>query len=148
NLNLGVNIIPSDLEIRKVRLIDPSLDIGRLLNIAILNRPELQQYQELRLAARRNMQLQAAPLYPQFQIFGVIAGNGATLQQHHPVIPGSLELVALPTIASHSPPALVTSGAPLSGGPIYTAGVAQTRATPGDRQMRKSYVMGMQVNWN
>ncbi len=149
NLNLGVNIVPSDSEVKKVRLIDSALDINRLINIAILNRPELKQYQELRLAARRNMQLQAAPLYPQFQMFGTIAGNGATLQSHHVVIPGQLELVALPNVISSGPPAATTSSAPLAGNvPIYQAGVTETRPSLGDRQMRKSYTMGMQCNWN
>jgi outer membrane protein TolC len=146
NLNLGVNIIPADGEIRKVRLIDPSLDINKLLNVAILNRPELQQYKELRLAARRNIQVQAAPLYPSFQLFGQIAGNGATLQHDTTVVPGSLQLVEMPVQLTGRPIG-TTSNAPLSGGPIFQAGVTESRALEESRQMRVSYQMGMQLNW-
>lgn len=149
NLNLGVNIVPADLEIKKMRLIDSSLDINRLLNIAILNRPELAQYKELRLAARRNIQVQAAPLYPQFQLFGVIAGNGATLQSSPQVVPGQLTLVELPNIVSYGPPvATASTGAPIAATPIKQAGVTRTRATIQNRQVHVSYQMGMQLNWN
>ena len=67
NLNSAVNFLSVENTVRKVRLIDPSLDINGLIALAILNRPELKQYEHLRIAARRQIQIAAAPLYPQFQ---------------------------------------------------------------------------------
>lgn len=149
NLNLGVNILPSDVEIKKVRLIDPVLDINGLINVAILNRPELQQFKELKIAARRNIQLQAAPLYPQMQFYGSVQGNGATFGRSTQVVPGVPTLVAVQGPLLPAPPVMVTSGAPLAGTvPIYPAGVTLTRASIQSRQMRRSYTMGWQVNWS
>ena len=44
NLDLGVNLLCVDNVVKKVRLVDPNLGIGDLINIAVANRPELKQY--------------------------------------------------------------------------------------------------------
>jgi len=146
NLNLGVNLLPREKDVKKVRLIDPEMDINDLINIAVLNRPELKQFNELRIAARRNIQVAAAPLYPKFQFFGNVNGNGATTTRQFAFVPGTFETVVL---NGPSPPGQIIfpSNAP-SGGTIFPAG--EVFVPPGfiSRQMRKSYAIGVRVDWN
>lgn len=80
NANLGSDLLPNDLAVRKIRLIDPRLNVGDLLRIAIDNRPELKQYEELRLAAKRAIVVAAAPLQPTFALSGNILGVGPPRQ--------------------------------------------------------------------
>jgi outer membrane protein len=63
-MNLGEDIIPVELNVKKVRLVDPRLNIADFLQLAIDNRPELKQYEELRLAAKRAIMVAAANLQP------------------------------------------------------------------------------------
>ncbi len=142
NLDLGTNLMSVDSKVRKVRIIDPKLDINGLLRIAVKYRPELKQYEQLRLAARRQIQVSAAPLYPKFQFFGSYSGNGATLgpgyrvaSGQQSVVPGSLnqfDQVPSPTLTG-------TTNYPVIG--------QFTPAQIAKRQMRKSYVIGFQVDW-
>ena len=48
-----------------------------VLGVALDNRPELRQYEELRLAARRAIVVAQAPLHPQVNVNGNIYGIGA-----------------------------------------------------------------------
>ena len=80
NANLGADLLPSDMIVRKVRLIDPRLNIADLLRITIDNRPELKQYEELRLAAKRAIVVAGAPLQPSFAFSGNIFGVGPPRQ--------------------------------------------------------------------
>ncbi|MBX9689506.1 MAG: TolC family protein [Candidatus Obscuribacterales bacterium] len=143
NFDLGANLMSVDTKVRKVRLIEPSLDINGLLRIAVKNRPELKQYEQLRLAARRQIQVAAAPLYPTFQFFGQYQGNGATLgpgyrvrQGSQSIVPGSLN--QFDQIPSPNPTG--NTNYPVIGqySPAYLA----------KRQMRKSYTIGFEVDWN
>jgi outer membrane protein TolC len=170
NLNAAVNFLSVETEIRKVRLVDPSLDINTLISLAVLNRPELRQYEQLRIAARRNIQLSSAGLYPQFQFFGSINGNGATLTKSYVTTQPSFT-----TVAVDSPPtstSIVSPNGNISslsdaivppGGKQTTAngkaGTSNTRTLVGaaeqfvppqvqSRQMRKSYTIGVRVDWN
>jgi len=142
NLDMSANLMTVDTKVQKVRLIDPSLDINALMRIAIKYRPELKQFEELRLAARRNIQVQAAPLYPQMQFFGSYTGNGATLGPGNRVQPGSFSLV--PLAGTPEGPPLTGGG----GGLVFPAGAAFTPASIQRRQMRLSYQIGIQVDWN
>jgi outer membrane protein TolC len=80
NVDLGADLLPVDTTVRKVRLIDPRLIVGDLLRIAIDNRPELKQYEELRLAAKRAIIVAGAPLQPNFALSGNILGLGPPRQ--------------------------------------------------------------------
>ena len=80
NANLGADLLPTDVAVRKVRLVDPRLSVGDLLRIAIDNRPELKQYEELRLAAKRAIIVAGAPLQPSFALTGNIFGIGPPRQ--------------------------------------------------------------------
>lgn len=148
NLDMNANLMTVDTKVQKVRLIDPSLDINALMRIAIKYRPELKQFEELRLAARRNIQVQAAPLYPQMQFFGSYTGNGATLGPGNRVQPGSFSLVPLSGAPLSSGGGGGTSAGGSGGGLVFPAGAAFTPASIQRRQMRLSYQIGIQVDWN
>lgn len=150
NMDMSANLMTVDTKVQKVRLIDPSMDINALMRIAIKYRPELKQFEELRLAARRNIQVQAAPLYPQMQFFGSYTGNGATLGPGNRVQPGQFSLVPL---TSQGPISGGSGGGSGSGGGgggglVFPAGAAFTPASIQRRQMRLSYQIGIQVDWN
>lgn len=143
NLDLGANLMSVDSKVRKIRLIDPSLDINGLLRIAIRYRPELKQYEQLRLAARRQIQVNAAPLYPTVQIFGNENGSGATLGPGYRVGGGGLSVAqgnstnpsAMPIFNSNG-----TATVPVQG--------TFTRPTIARRQVRNNYNLGFQLDWS
>ncbi len=150
NLNSAVNLLSVESEVRKVRLVDPSIDVNQLINLAILNRPELKQYEQLRMAAKRNIQVQAAPLYPQFQFFGGYNGNGQTLTNQYGNSTPSLSIVPIQgagftaqTITSNGSSAVVS--APKT---VYPVAAVYNPSQVTDRSLRKSYQIGMRVDWN
>jgi len=75
-MNLGEDFIPVELLVRKVRLIDPQLNIADILQLAIDHRPELNQYEELRLAAKNAILVSAAKLQPTVLLSGNAYGIG------------------------------------------------------------------------
>lgn len=143
NLDLGANLMSVDSKVRKVRLIDPSMDINSLLRLAVKYRPELKQYEQLRLAARRQIQVSAAPLYPTFQFYGNYFGNGATLGPGYRVRPGSV------SVGPGSVNNFDQISSPQFGQSTTTPVIGTTTpATEVKRQMRKSYNIGIEVDWN
>jgi len=76
NLDLGQDLVPVDLVIKKMRLIDPRLSIADILQLAIDHRPELKQYEELRLAAKKAILVSAANLQPSVLLSGNAYGIG------------------------------------------------------------------------
>jgi outer membrane protein TolC len=148
NINMGVNFLPAEHEVKKVRLIDPALNINQLINLALVNRPELKQFDYLRLAARRNIQVQAAPLYPQMYIFGSVTGNGATLTRQFTTQAGSFSDIPLNAPPAGPPLRVpgVTSGG--SGGVVVAAGEKFNPPQRVSRQIRKSTALGLQIDWN
>lgn len=152
NLNLGVNLLPLDGQVRKVRLVDPALEINDLLAIAVDNRPELKQYNYLRIAARRNIQIQAAPFYPTMFMFGQIQGSGDTLSKTYTVVPGKFQPVPLdaPAPAPVLPYSSLLPGGPTPAKPtaFTSAGEQYVPPTLEDRQIRKSTYFGFEVDWN
>ncbi|MBX9719763.1 MAG: TolC family protein, partial [Candidatus Obscuribacterales bacterium] len=76
NVDLGQDLIPVDLLVKKTRLIDPRLNIADILQIAIDNRPELKQYEELRIAAKKAIMVSAANLQPTVLLTGQAYGIG------------------------------------------------------------------------
>jgi outer membrane protein TolC len=149
NINMGVNFLPAEHEVKKVRLIDPTLNINQLINVALVNRPELKQFNYLRLAARRNIQVQAAPLYPSLFIFGNITGSGATLGPSSRTSPASFQ--AIPLAAPAAGPPLRGPGTTGGGGGSSTIVAAGERFVPPSTvstQIRKSTAYGFQIDWN
>jgi outer membrane protein TolC len=161
NLNAAVNFLSVESTVKKVRLIDPSVDVNRLIALAILNRPELKQYEQLRIAARRQIQIAAAPLYPQLQFYGNVLGNGATFGKTYAFNPGSFSSVPLDAPAAgpvlNTAPFTTTGGSSSSSSssssaninnPVVAAGEKYTGPSYSSRQMRKSYSIGYRMDWN
>ena len=151
---------------RKVRLIDPSVDINGLINIAFQNRPELKQFKEVWIAAKRNVQLQVSSLYPQFQFYGQYAGNGQTLTKQTTYSAPSVTAVqtaGAPTLTQYTS---TTAGTPINAangiangvasatnpavrtGSVYNAGYVYNPPALTNRQVRASYQVGMEIDWN
>jgi len=80
NSSLGQDLIPSDKVVGKMRLIAKETQIADLLKLAIDNRPELKQYDELRQAAKAQVMVALAPLHPQVALTTSTYGVG-TLSQ-------------------------------------------------------------------
>jgi OMF family outer membrane factor len=80
NSSLGQDLIPSDKVVGKMRLIAKETQIADLLKLAIDNRPELKQYDELRQAAKAQIMVALAPLHPQVALTTSTYGVG-TLSQ-------------------------------------------------------------------
>lgn len=120
NDNQGVDIVPRDLLLQKIRVVADSTDAARLLQLAIDNRPELKQYEELRLAAKKQIVINAAKLQPSVALSGNVFGIGETLGR-------STELVPIT----------------LAGAATGAGGVA-----PRQRQITALYTIGVNVNWN
>jgi len=78
NANLGQDLSPSDAQVRKVRLVDPDMPVANILKLSIDNRPELRQYEELRMAAKRAIVVAGANLQPKVNLAGGIYGVGST----------------------------------------------------------------------
>ncbi|MBZ0188148.1 MAG: TolC family protein [Candidatus Obscuribacterales bacterium] len=77
NSSLALDLESGETHLRKRRLIPKSVKIDKLLLMAIERRPELKQYEELRLAAKRAIVVAAAPLQPNVTFGGTIYGIGA-----------------------------------------------------------------------
>jgi outer membrane protein TolC len=162
NLNNSVNLLSLEPEVRKVRLLDPSVDVNRLIALTILNRPELRQFEELRLAARRQVQVAAAPLYPRFSFFGTITGSGQTLSQKYAFVPGSFRDV--PVVGGPTPQgqviditqgngnnptgSIATFVNPALNSSLVGSGQVFTPPTFASRQIRPSYAIGFLLDWN
>ena len=69
NTSMAINLIPRESQVREVRLVRQSTAIADLMATTMKLRPELKQFEDLRLAARRNVQVAQSALYPTFQFF-------------------------------------------------------------------------------
>jgi outer membrane protein TolC len=64
NMPLAANLVPDKEYLTEGSLINEHATIDELLNIAIIHRPELRQYEYFRYSAARNVQVAASNLYP------------------------------------------------------------------------------------
>lgn len=69
NTNIAINFLPEEERVSEAKLFSEQIDVNRLEIAAAKNRSELKQFEFLRRAADRNIQVAAAPLYPTFQFF-------------------------------------------------------------------------------
>jgi outer membrane protein TolC len=161
NLDTDVNLLSVESQVRKVRLIDANVDINRLIGLAVQNRPELKQFEHLRLAAKRNIQVAAAPLYPQLNFFGNATGSGATLgksivytQPSFNTVPLAGQPLTNPIIRTGNGPTFAVDNSSLGFGQtpgsslVLPTGSEFVPPTPTNRQVRASYNLGFQVDWN
>ncbi len=76
NTSFSQDLESREKHLRKKRLIPKDIPIEKLLVKAIDERPELKQYEELRLAAKRAIVVAAAPMQPNVAVGGSIFGVG------------------------------------------------------------------------
>ena len=69
NMPTAVNLVPMEKTISERLLIDEHNNINALIRVALDRRPELRQFQYFRLAAARNIPIQASQLYPNLTFF-------------------------------------------------------------------------------
>src|SRR5262249_55622478 len=86
----------------------------------------------------------AAPLYPQFQFFGSVAGNGATLTNTSTFSNPSFSTVPI----SNPIPGIQAKNAFGVPSPVQPAGLVFNPPAVVRRQVRKSYIIGFHVDWN
>jgi OMF family outer membrane factor len=79
NANLGQDLVPSEPILRKSRLISKTTPVHELLRLAIDNRPELKQYDELRQVAKAAIYNAIAPMTPNVTLGGNIYGVGTNI---------------------------------------------------------------------
>ena len=77
NASFAQDLVTKESDLEKRRLIRQTVPITDLLKLAIDYRPELKQYEELRLAAKRAIVVAGAPLQPKINLGGSIYGIGA-----------------------------------------------------------------------
>jgi OMF family outer membrane factor len=78
NYPMGVNLVPLEATITEQSLFKNDSNITSLLDVAMKCRPELREYELLKVAAARNIQVAAAPLYPQASLFQQYAYTNTT----------------------------------------------------------------------
>lgn len=127
NVPQNVDIEPSSKYLQKIRLLSTQMTIAHLLKAAIDERPELKQYEELRLAAKKQIVIASARLQPTFQFTGNVLGIGETLGK-------SSEIINVPNALA----------------PISLAGATAGGVTPvrRSRQITGLFTIGYAVNWN
>jgi outer membrane protein TolC len=76
NTSFAQDLTPVERHLQKKRLVPQNTPIEELLKIAIDKRPELKQYEALRLAAKRAIVTAAAPLQPTVSLSGSVYGIG------------------------------------------------------------------------
>lgn len=81
NMPLAINAIPLESTVAESSLVDETLAIDDLLSLSLVRRPELKQYQMLYLAAARQIQVAAAPLYPSATWTQTFTRSSTTISQ-------------------------------------------------------------------
>jgi outer membrane protein TolC len=69
NSPMAINLVPVEDAITEEPLFENEATIEQLVTVALQNRPELREYEAFAVAAGRNIQVAAAPLYPQVSLF-------------------------------------------------------------------------------
>lgn len=69
NLPMTINLVPMEARVTENSIVDRGLDINMLMNLAMLYRPELRQFECFRLSAARTVQQTASSLYPSVAFF-------------------------------------------------------------------------------
>lgn len=83
NISLGQDLLPTDT-LQKVRLISSDFTVNDLLTLALDNRPELKRYEELRLAAKREIMASASGVLPSLSLGGNIIGLQSRIGRMYP----------------------------------------------------------------
>ena len=79
NMPLSINLIPVEETLAEAEIFGDGVQLKSLLADTIRYNPGLKQYENFRLAASRNIQAQAASLYPQASFFVLYQLNSANV---------------------------------------------------------------------
>lgn len=129
NVDQGIDLVPDNRVVDKHELIADTASPAALLKTAVENRPELKQYRELWLAARKTAKIDAAKLQPTFQFFGTSYGIGETLTASSKTETTAINPITLAPV------------------PLGTPGSAPIEHRE-SRQISPLYTLGYIVNWN
>ncbi len=86
NADQGEDLAPANPQLQKIRLVAEQLNPADLLRIAIDHRPELKQYEALRLAAKKQIMIALSYLQPTFDFNGNVYGIGETLSKSYDTV--------------------------------------------------------------
>ena len=112
NCPMSVNLVPNEETITEKSLFLTNSKINEIIATAMKRRPELKQYEYYKFAAARNIQVAAAPLYPQVSFFTAVSYTNTT---------NTLNQFATATSSSTSSSGSAdTSGAGVFGGQFRT----------------------------
>ncbi len=78
NCPMSVNLVPNEETITEKSLFLTNSKINEIIATAMKRRPELKQYEYYKFAAARNLQVAAAPLYPQLSFFTAVSYTNTT----------------------------------------------------------------------
>lgn len=131
NLPQTVDVSPSTKYLQKIRLVSEKLPVAQILSAAIDARPELKQYEELRLAAKKQIVINAAKLQPSFAFNGNVFGIGQTLGQSYENVGSAMTPITLATAAA----------AGVGGSGDLTQRIRS-------RQITSLFTIGYQLNYN
>jgi outer membrane protein TolC len=79
DLPMSVNFLPVEQTVAESELLNERLEISHLLAATQKHRPELKQYENLRLAAGRNVQIASTSLYPSLSFFTTFTHASTTV---------------------------------------------------------------------
>jgi outer membrane protein TolC len=140
NEDAGVDLSLGNPQVVKTRLIDKSMNIKDLLQVALDNRPELKRYEELRLAAKDAVKVAKAPLLPQLQVIGSTIGTFARINNQ------SIQQQAQQqTTFSQSGGA---SAGSVSGGSSLPIASGSNSSSGRHDAGRSLFILGLDLQWN
>jgi outer membrane protein TolC len=79
NCPLSINLIPAEATLSEAGIFDDNVQLKSLITDTMKFNPGLRQYENFRLSASRNIQAQAASLYPTVSFFTLYQLNNATV---------------------------------------------------------------------
>ncbi|PWT95026.1 MAG: hypothetical protein C5B53_12065 [Candidatus Melainabacteria bacterium] len=132
NLDPSVDYFLKDRLVASTRLVDANLNVNKLVDIAIDNRPELKQYEYLRLAAKDAIKVARAPLLPK------IVGSAGVITTGADVFRNS-------TLSQSAAPASSFTIGP-NGVPILAPIAVNTSGSRSFR-MTENYFLGISLVW-
>ncbi|MBX9686822.1 MAG: TolC family protein [Candidatus Obscuribacterales bacterium] len=81
NAPLAVNLVPREEALSEDRILSEKTPVEEFLQLSLNNRPELRQYELFLVAAQRNVQVAASPLYPSVGFFNSATHASTTIYQ-------------------------------------------------------------------
>jgi outer membrane protein len=84
NYPMSVNLVPLEDAVTEQSLFETRARISEIIKVAIRRRPELREYELFKFGAARNIQVAAAPLYPQLAFYTAVSYTNTTSTSSQP----------------------------------------------------------------